>query len=514
MSWAFVAHRGSAQNKVAASSISMNPTANINVGEICVVRVVADNYSGASAVTNWHSVSDNKGNSWTKIREHTISSGGAANDGVTASLFISRITAQILTTDAITAAFNQSGFSFSPPAKAIGAAIFSNGGGTISVVGANSAIGTGTAPSVTLSGLTSAEYLWLGHVGIEGPNGDTFTQDGDYANNTSFGTTGGGAVSNVASRFGSRVYTGVSDTYNPTLGTSRDWVTILGAVKESGGVQYGSATLSGVGAEAAQAKAIFGGVASLSGVAAIAISGIKVLFGGVTASGVGSVAASAIKTLLGAAVMSGSGALSAIGARFSYGTAALSGIGSVAASAIATVFGSAVASGVGALNAAASRITSGASALSGIGSMAASGLRTLFGTAASSGLGALSAIGSRVSFGASTLSGIGLMAASGAKTLFGSTALSGIGSMTSQGLKTLYGVASLSGLGLLSANSWIVKFGGSVLSGMGVLTSQGIKSLFGQTIASSVGQLSADGTVTPGGGGGGVIFIQGNAVFN
>jgi hypothetical protein len=226
--WTFVAHRGSANNKTAGTSISMNPNANLAVGRVIVVRCVSNNPPGASGETNYHTVSSIPSNAWTKIREQTRSPGGTGNDGVTASLWICQITSQITTSDTITLTISRS-----RTAKAIGADEFSIGtGNSISVVGDNAAVGNNRFPSVNLSGLTSAEYLWLGHIGIEGPNSDGFTQDADYANNTSFGTMGSGAASNVASRFGSRVHTGTSDTYNPTLGTSRDWVAILGAVQE------------------------------------------------------------------------------------------------------------------------------------------------------------------------------------------------------------------------------------------------------------------------------------------
>ena len=229
MTWTFIAHRGSGNNKVSGTTLTFNPTDNINVGQICLVLASSDNYTTVdNTETTQHTITDSKGNTWSKIKEKTKTSGSAA-DGVTHSSWWSKITTQILTTDTI-----QLTLANAVTSKCLGAFVFSITGSAVSLVGANSTVGTGTTlPSTTLSDLTSAEYLWVGSIGTEGPNGDTFTQDGDYANNTSFGTTGSSAAGNVSCRFGSRIYTGTTDTYNPTLGTARDCVDILGALKET-----------------------------------------------------------------------------------------------------------------------------------------------------------------------------------------------------------------------------------------------------------------------------------------
>lgn len=219
MAWAFVAHRGSANNKVAGTTISVSPSANLDVGDIIVVRCVSDD----SATNNGHTVSDSKGNVWTLLRQQ-FSPGTDA----TSSLWASKLTASILTTDTITLTLTDS-----VSAKAVGIEEFSVAvGNTFSLIGGNSVNFSTATPTITLSGLPAATHLWLGSIGIEGPNGDTYTQDADYANNTSFGTTGGGAATNVASRFGSRIFPSASDTFNPTLGTSRDGNIILVALDE------------------------------------------------------------------------------------------------------------------------------------------------------------------------------------------------------------------------------------------------------------------------------------------
>lgn len=225
MAWAFVAHRGAGTNKAGAGTISVNPLANLVVGAIIILRGVSDNISGNGASTD-HGFSDSKGNSWTRIIEHTRSPGGVGNDGVTLSLWISQITIQINTTDTIT---------FTWPGTAAGMSIMElsvGAGNGYSIAGSAAATGTSGTPSVTLSGLSSTTYEWIGSLGVEGPNTDAFTQDVDYANNQNNGTTGGAADTNVAQRIGTRNFLGTSDTYNPTC-TSRDWVCLLTALLET-----------------------------------------------------------------------------------------------------------------------------------------------------------------------------------------------------------------------------------------------------------------------------------------
>lgn len=229
MAWTFQIHRGSANNKTSGTTISVSPSGTMVVDRIAIVRCVSDNPDDASSGnTNFHSVSDSKGNTWTKIREETINPAGAAGSGATVSTFISKITTEILTTDNVTLTIT-----IATTAKAIGIDEWSLAAGkTFSIVGINGAGGAGTTPSVALSGLPSTVYLFLGSVGVEGPIGDGFTQDADYGSTSDFGTTGGAAVTNVTDRLGRRIATLTGDTYNPTLGTSRDWAATLSALQE------------------------------------------------------------------------------------------------------------------------------------------------------------------------------------------------------------------------------------------------------------------------------------------
>jgi hypothetical protein len=225
--WNFVAHRGSANAKTGATSISVSPSAEIPAGAIVLVRCVSFPVN-AEGDTNFHSVSDSKSHTWTKLHEH--SRFPSSGNGATNSLWMAKLTSALTTSDTVTLSLSSSPTS---NAKAIGLEEFSVASGkTFSPAGANAANGSSSTPSVTLSGLSSAARLWLGHVTRQRPNGDTYTQDSDYNDTTKFGTTGGSATSNQSSVAGYRIATLTGDTYNISIQTSGNWVAVLAAVDE------------------------------------------------------------------------------------------------------------------------------------------------------------------------------------------------------------------------------------------------------------------------------------------
>src|SRR5574341_1371608 len=227
MAWGTFAYRGNTSEKTSDTSIAISPTANLLVDEIIFVFCETDNSATTQGETTNHSLADSKGNTWTKLIEFTRTA-GSANDGVTASLWATKVTTQINTTDSITLTL----------ASAVTAKLIQlqktrvAAGKTFSFVNKASAGANSTSPSVTLSGLTSAEYLWFALYGWEGVAGDASTYDADYTAFGASGTSGGSAVSNVADESGYRIFTGTSDTFAPTLGNARDWAACLVAVEE------------------------------------------------------------------------------------------------------------------------------------------------------------------------------------------------------------------------------------------------------------------------------------------
>lgn len=235
--WAAWTHQGnrvSATEKTSDGSISASPSSELPVGSVILVRCTTDNAATTAGQTTTHTVSDSASNTWTRIREETFTA-GAAEDGVTNSLWISgastdgQLTSAIGTGGSITCSISSN-----VTAKALLVDEFSVGSAkTASIAGHNGGNNSGTtACTITLSGLASAEYLWVGSCGKEGPNGDSFSGDADYTALTNTGTTGAGAASNVYNRAQFRIFTGGSDTWNASSGTGRDTASMLAAIQE------------------------------------------------------------------------------------------------------------------------------------------------------------------------------------------------------------------------------------------------------------------------------------------
>ncbi len=199
------------------------------MGNILIVRCESNNPDGTNGSTTHLSVTDAVGNTYTRVVEHQVSAGSAA-DGIVVGIFASDVTTTITTSDNITCTVDTS-----TAARGIDLEEYSIAAGkTYSIAGVNGATGTSTSPSVTLSGLTSASYAWFGNVGWEGPVGDFSSGDTDYTNRNGAGcTSGGAAASNICQRDVDRLnFTGTSDTLDHTLSNSRDWSIVLAALQE------------------------------------------------------------------------------------------------------------------------------------------------------------------------------------------------------------------------------------------------------------------------------------------
>lgn len=235
MSWTRNGLRGSQTAKSAATSISMTTgTSNVTVGEIAICWGATSNLSTTTGDSSDHtSMTDSSAggpNTWTKLAEKTYSPTAAADDGVTVSIWMSKIAHQ-LSSGSTTVTMNYSG---SATVRVIALMAFSASTGNTPTVGGTVQFdsGGGSTPTATISGLGSQEYLFLALTGIEGPNGDTFTNDANYTTDNAAGTTGNPAASNNALRAADRILTGTGDTYASTLGTARDYGLIFLALQE------------------------------------------------------------------------------------------------------------------------------------------------------------------------------------------------------------------------------------------------------------------------------------------
>ena len=222
--WTHVNSEGTSE-KVNDASITLNPGTNPATDSIVVVACSTDNPDNTGpGEKTFHTITDDQGSSWTRLMEYQ--SAGNSNAGVITSVWASKLGATITGNITCTLGSSRSAKVLIMSEYTVAASK------TFSNAGAARTSGTGTGPTITLSGLTSAEYNFLGVIGVEGPSGDSFTEDTDYTQRNRTGTTGGGAAGNQSANSANRILTATSDTYNPTLGSSRDFVIILAALEE------------------------------------------------------------------------------------------------------------------------------------------------------------------------------------------------------------------------------------------------------------------------------------------
>lgn len=187
------------------TALSVSPTAAITVGKIAFAACIADNSQTTDGASTTHAVTDTDGHTWTRLFEETETDGVAA-DGVTMSLWATKVTAEIGTGDAV---------SFDPAdagSSARGIVIFEatfGAGQTFAIQDKAYARGT---QEVAIAGLPSREYLLVNFVGAEGED-QASTADADYTKLSDLASsTTGASDTNVCWFAGYRVATLTGDT--------------------------------------------------------------------------------------------------------------------------------------------------------------------------------------------------------------------------------------------------------------------------------------------------------------
>lgn len=158
------------------------------------------------------SITDSKGNLY--VLDGSIVN-GSGTSGVTTTCYAANLAFALTSgVDTITANFSASR----------GAACMAAMGVNLNFSvdeGNNTHADTGTAPSTTITPVGNPS---MGFVccGVEGPDGDTYTEDADWTAVLNTGTTGGAADSNVSLNMAFvLIGTAAATPYTPTLGTSR-----------------------------------------------------------------------------------------------------------------------------------------------------------------------------------------------------------------------------------------------------------------------------------------------------
>lgn len=202
--------RGSNSSSVSHASLAVSPTAALTVGKVIFVSCVSDNLTTVEGPSTYHLVTDTDGHTWTRVFERTDTAGAAA-DGSTTSLWVTKVTTEIGTGDSITNTY-QGG---------------NNEAGLITIVevtvGAGQTVNWQTPAhthvdtlandeiSAVLSGLTSREYLFFGLLGGEG-NDQAKTPIANYTEHFDI-RTGPSGLAEVSIHVATRILTGTGDTW-------------------------------------------------------------------------------------------------------------------------------------------------------------------------------------------------------------------------------------------------------------------------------------------------------------
>lgn len=241
-------NRGTATEKTADANLTLAPSANLAAGNYGLLAVVVDNVVTSEGETNAISVTDDQGNTWTKLREQTEGAGGAGT-GVSCALFLARLPNGLTTGATITVALTANA-----TAKGAGLAELSCAAGfeiVPSSGGANGFNGTATSYSAALSGLTNVAGLYVGLAACEDELDTACTLDAAYTA-LAFGSIGSGTAganaTNVRARVATLANTSTGDTFDRTGLTTGDKAAILVRLEEQASAVTETPTPGGAGA--------------------------------------------------------------------------------------------------------------------------------------------------------------------------------------------------------------------------------------------------------------------------
>lgn len=245
---AYVGNLGTNNNRTSGNTLATTVTSGASPGTLIVVVVACDNLS---ATTPTITFSDSVGNTYTTIVEKATNATAAA--GVTGAIGAALLsTALVANTSTVTATM-----SGNVTAKVMNVFAFS-GVGTSTRVASVTGSGSSTAPTVT-SGTAQVGDLTLGLIAYEDSSAlsaaDADTTNGSWSTNVNQLTSGGGAATNVGLSFQYKIQTTTASaqTYNNTLATSTDWVSLVATLEP---VIERTATGSGTGSQTASAPPV------------------------------------------------------------------------------------------------------------------------------------------------------------------------------------------------------------------------------------------------------------------
>ncbi len=247
MAFSAVTARGSNTGQAGASTITVQPSANLVVGRLVVVTVHTDNIGTADGTSTDHSsVADNASGSqnvWRKATEKTDTDGVAA-DGAVVSVWYSVLKTQIATTDTITC--NLAGSIVARAITVLEATITEN-----SVEVENVGVGQGSITCASAV-MNSREYFFVYAASSEG-NDNSKTNTTNYVEQFDLRTGNTGDV-NISQYVQTRIQTTTSSgSIAPSLWTTAvtNPISVIVAFREAMAREIPVATLAASGLAAA-----------------------------------------------------------------------------------------------------------------------------------------------------------------------------------------------------------------------------------------------------------------------
>lgn len=215
MTWSFVQHYGSTEEKFSASSMQVfSPVEAIPAGRVLICSIASDNVQTADGNSSLiSSVVGSYSGIFTKLGEYTNGQ-GAAGAGITVSVWARRVL------EDIPGGYDTITINLANPtvARCAYVTIYHASGSTLSV-GAVQGSANDTDPAeMTLSGLSNREWLLL-RVDATERESFGYISSTNYTDLGTTTTTGGDSESNVSIGSEYRVATVTGDTTNPTTGT-------------------------------------------------------------------------------------------------------------------------------------------------------------------------------------------------------------------------------------------------------------------------------------------------------
>jgi hypothetical protein len=231
---------------------------------------------------------------------------------------------------------------------------------------------------------------------------------------------------------------------------------------------------------------------------------IIIEYGTATLTGVGLLTGVAMRVRVALAALAGAGTLTGFGYRIRTSAGVIAAVGLATAVAIRIGVGIAIATGLGTVSAVGAAIAAGVANLVGTGVATAKGIRLRVSAAALTGAGMVVTAGNRLRTATVALSGAGLVVAMGNVTRAGVGAVTGAGRVGAAWVRLRLSRAAAAGLGLATTTWTRIRFGGGIELGTGTVQAigqviEGGATEYGSATMSGVGTVQATGNVIEGG---------------